>query len=184
MSNLDSCWTPLNSQAIYRGSWASFLDSYYCNFDPSRFLRICLDSFLIHRESFCLLDSCWIASRSIEVTFLWTPLDPSRIVDFYIKLQRDFSRSFLTLSDSSPPQTLFSHSKPLPNSIFGLKIIFFLWYDSISLIYHAFHLFLPNFWGFWKMLGLLKINEVFAKFLGWVLFKWSSMFMHCITFAF
>ena len=38
--------------------------------------------------------------------------------------------------------------------------------------------------GFWKFLGFFKIDEVFVKFLGWVLFKWSSMLMHCITFSF
>ena len=55
--------------------------------------------------------------------------------------------------------------------------------------YHTFHALWPNFWVFfffffWKFLGFFKIDEVFLKFLGWFLFKWSTMFMHCITFAF
>ena len=54
----------------------------------------------------------------------------------------------------------------------------------LSLFLHAFHTFRPRFLGFWKFLGFFKIDEVFVKFLGWVLFKWSCMLLHCITFTF
>ena len=54
----------------------------------------------------------------------------------------------------------------------------------ISLFLHAFHTFRPRFWVFEKILGFFKIDEIFVKFLGWVLLKWSYMLMHCITFAF
>ena len=39
--------------------------------------------------------------------------------------------------------------------------------------------------GFFKIfLGFFKIDELFVKFLGWILLKWSYMLMHCITFEF
>ena len=60
--------------------------------------------------------------------------------------------------------------------------------SCLSFIMHFIHLDL-GFWFFfffffWKFLGFFKIVELFVKFLGWVLFKWSYMIMHCITFAF
>ena len=53
-----------------------------------------------------------------------------------------------------------------------------------SLFLHAFHTFRPRFWVFEFFLGFFKIDEIFVKFLGWVLLKWSYMLMRCITFAF
>ena len=41
----------------------------------------------------------------------------------------------------------------------------------LSCIMH-FILFLPKFWVVEKFLGFFKIDETFAKFLGWVLLKW------------
>ena len=81
-------------------------------------------------------------------------------------------------------QTLLNHTLHLHHSIFGLILAFSLWYDLFSIIYHAFHTFWPNFWGFWKFLGVFQNWWIFVKFLGWVFFKWSYMLMHCITFAF
>ena len=89
----------------------------------------------------------------------------------------------ITKSDPSPPQTLFSLSKPQTQLIFGLDWSSFHWYDIFLSLFHAFHSYRP-FLGFLKIWGFFKIDEVFAIFLGWVLFKWSYMFMHCITFAF
>ena len=53
----------------------------------------------------------------------------------------------------------------------------------LSFIMHFIHLDL-GFLGFWKFLGFFKIDEVFVKFLGWLMFKRSYMLMHCITFVF
>ena len=55
---------------------------------------------------------------------------------------------------------------------------------SLSFILHAFHAFQPRFWVFLKYMGILKIDECFVKFLGWVLCFWCYMLMHFITFAF
>ena len=55
---------------------------------------------------------------------------------------------------------------------------------SLSFILHAFHAFRPRFWVFLKYMGVLKIDEYFVKFLGWVLCFWCYMLMHFITFAF
>ena len=64
--------------------------------------------------------------------------------------------------------------------VFGIKILFLLWYDAFSLFFimHfiSFDLtfgVLENLWDFF-----FQITEVFAKFLGWVLFKWSILFVH------
>ena len=55
---------------------------------------------------------------------------------------------------------------------------------SFSIFLHAFHTFRPRFLGFEIFLGFLKIDELFVKFLGWVLLKWCYLLMHCISFAF
>ena len=55
---------------------------------------------------------------------------------------------------------------------------------SFSIFIHAFHTFRPRFLGFEIFLGFLKIDELFVKFLGWVLLKWCYLLMHCISFAF
>ena len=84
-----------------------------------------------------------------------------------------FSWSLSTPFVSSPSLTPLNHFKPLRHLIFGLKIIFFIWYNALSLINLEFHIFWPNFWGFWKFLRFFKIIVVFAKVLGLVMFKWS-----------
>ena len=58
LSNPDNFSIPLNNWSIYQALWSSFY-------------RI-LDSFSIHRETFCLLDRCSIVVWSIEVGFYST----------------------------------------------------------------------------------------------------------------
>ena len=99
----------------------------------------------------------------------------------FLSFLTDLSRYFLT---SHLSQTLHTQPIHIPHLIFSPNHAFFIYNDLISLLYHAFHWFWPKFWVFKKFLGFFKIDEVFAKFLGWVLFKWSCMLIHCITFAF
>ena len=84
----------------------------------------CIASHLDFNNVSCILDVCLLC---------FMILNTSRSIENHGFLYRDlaqffshFSRSLLTLSDSSPPQTPFSHSKPLPHSIFSLKVDFFL----------------------------------------------------------
>ena len=91
-----------------------------------------------------------------------------------------FSQSLLIVSNSSPlPNTSHSNSSSSPAQSFSSRVFFFLWYDLPSYIYHAVHLFLPNFWGFWKFLGFFKIDKVFANFLGW--FCLNNLQCSCIA---
>ena len=99
LSNLNSFSIPLDSKAIYRAFWASLLDRYYHNLDPSRLLIFNPESYSTATRSIEEVSVCLIASRSIEVYLLWTPLDsyfllfiswqlltpldPSRNWDFY-----------------------------------------------------------------------------------------------------
>ena len=149
---LDGFLTDPQQIRFYQAPLSSFLDRSYCNLDPSRFLDFfSIDSrqLLDPSRSLCcghlLITSRQLYLSKFKSRHLPIPLNPTRIVAFYIKLQRDFflifSRSLLTLFDSSPSQTPFSHSKPLPHSIFGLKGDFSLKYDLPSSSYHAFHLF-------------------------------------------
>ena len=144
-----------------------------------------------------MLNRFSIASYSIEVTLLWTPLDSSIQRKFksrhlsihqasYFSIYSVNTISFIShrylsiLSASSPPQTHFSHSKPLPHTFFGLDCSSFTGKILFSLFFHAFHSYKSRFSLFIIIiiiiiiinnLGFFKIDEVFAKFLGWVLFK-------------
>ena len=42
---------------------------------------------------------------------------------------------------------------------------------SLSLILNAIHAFMSRFWVFEIFLGVFQIDEVFVKFLGWLLYK-------------
>ena len=139
-----------------------------------------------------MLDRCLIASRSIEVSLLWTPfdssicwkfksrhlslpLDPLSFVFLYKASTRFFShflQSLSTVSDPSPPQTLFSLSRPLTQVFFGLDCSSLHWYDLVFSLFHAFHSYRSRFLGFEKFWVFFEINEVFAKILGWMLLKW------------
>ena len=113
-------------------------------------------------------------------------LDPSRFVFLYIALARFLSHiSPISLDKNSllSPKHFSLNPFTFPHLFFGINLDFFLWYDLFSLIYHAFHTFRPRFLGFEIFLVFLEIDELFVKFLGWVLFKWYCMLMHCITFA-
>ena len=145
-----------------------------------------------------MLDRYSIASRSIEVTLLWTPLDSfiwrelkldtSQSIElcvFYIYIYlRDFFlshfiQSLLTEKRPSLFQTPLTHTLHLPYSFFGLKSDFSLLYDLLSYIYHAFHLFWPNFWGFWKILGLSKLMKFLWNF--WDKFCLNDLKCSCIA---
>ena len=157
--------------------------------------RQLLDSSSIHRESFCLPNSCSIALRSIELLFavdtldncsiiafvdpfkawhLLTPLDLSKITELlYIGSARfgsHFSRSLSILIAFSPPKTSLSHSKLQPQGFFDLDQVFLHLVRVLILLFHAFHAFGLTFWDFLKILGFFKIDEVIVKFLGWVLY--------------
>ena len=138
-----------------------------------------LDSFSIHWAPFAVDTFRQILDNSSTTDSRVLNLDTSRSVEIYVFLYirsaRKFSHFLWSLSIDShfslsqTPQTQPLH---IPHLIFGPNQVFFLWYDLISLLYHAFHSFLPKFWVFENFLVFFKIDEVFAKFLGWVLLKW------------
>ena len=146
-----------------------------------------LDSFSIatsiHRDLLAV-DTSWqmLDSSSIDKTRVLI-LDTSWSVENYVFLyigSMQFSLIFLrTLSIDS----LFSHSKTpqtqplhLPYLFFGLFIAFFTSMISFLAFNHTFHAFWPWFWVFFfffiNFLVFFEIDEVLAKFLGWVLLKW------------
>ena len=142
-----------------------------------------LDSFSIHRAPFVVDTSQQIVDSYSTTNSCILNLDTSRSVELYDFIYiyiyiyifqhifLSFSLIFLnrfSLSLSQTPQTQTLH---IPHLIFSPNQVFFIWYDLISLLYHAFHSFWPKFWVFEKFLGFLKIDEVFAKFFGWVLLK-------------
>ena len=65
LSNLDSCWTPLDSYDIYRALSASFYHILY-SFSIHRETFWMLDSFLIHRDPL----SCIIFSHVLHLYFI------------------------------------------------------------------------------------------------------------------
>ena len=90
--------------------------------------------------------------------------------DLYIGFSR-FGSHFLDLSRSicaySPPKHFLLPLNLQPTWFSAFPCFKSLGICSFSLIFHAFHAFRPRFWGFWKILGFFKINEL-LKFLGWV----------------
>ena len=104
------------------------------------------------------------------VSWFLIPLDPSRIMVFYIEIQRDFSLIFLDLSrlfltphlPKHPSLTLnlFPTQSSASRLISFSSMILFLSFN------HAFHLLWPNFWGFWKILGFSKLMRFLQTF--WV----------------
>ena len=139
-----------------------------------------------------MLDRCLIASRSIEVYLLWTPLDSSsiaishvlildssrqlsihqetgisinRIRATFLSFLLDLSRSFLT---SHLPKHLSLTPNLFPKWSSASRSLFF---SGMMLSHSLFMNFLSldltfgvfeNFWDFFK------IVEVFVKVLGWV----------------
>ena len=95
---------------------------------------------------------------------------------FYIKAFRDFSSFLLDLSRLflvfSPPKhsILFQTFNPRDFRPFLISD-HLVWSLYLSFFLHFMHLDL-GFGFFEKILGFFKINEVFVKFLGWVLCKW------------
>ena len=81
----------------------------------------------------------------------------------------DLSRSVRTYSS---PKHYLSHSKPLPLWFFKLFQDFHPLVSFLSLILHAFHVLKLRFWGFWKILGFFKIDELLLKFWDGFSLKW------------
>ena len=81
--------------------------------------------------------------------------------------------SFHSISLSIASCSLFpnlSHSLQTSSSRFFKPLLVFLHLVNFeSLIFMHFHVLKPRFWGFWKILGFFKIDELLLKFLGWVL---------------
>ena len=132
-----------------------------------------------------MLDRCSIASRSIEVTLLWTPLDSSFWQILILNTSQSiknhgflykgsarssliFLRSLLIETHFSLFQTLQTQPLHIPHLIFSPNQVFFIWYDLISLLYHAFHSFWPKFWVFEK-LKLQELIHYIYKFIHWVI---------------
>ena len=171
--------------------------------------RTCLNNFSTNSRSIEKISVCSIAVRSIEVLWLSTvsrqhfnrficqelvldkfsiALDPSCFIFLYIVSTRFFSHFSLISLDRntlfSLPNTPHSTSSPCPLDFWPKPCVLHLVWSFFSLfIMHFIHLDL-GFWGFWNFLGSYKIDEVFVKFLGWVMFKLSYFLMHCITFVF
>ena len=124
-----------------------------------------LDSFLIHRAPFAVDTSRQILDSSLIVNSRVLKLDTFRHLSIHQALWFSIYRvsakiiSFSTISLDR--FSLLSH----PNSsnstlsllhlIFCQNQVFFIWYDLISLLYHAFHSFLPKFWVFSKLMRFL-----------------------------
>ena len=114
-----------------------------------------------------------------------TPFDTSicqELLRIYIKDKHDSILTLLNLSlDScvfSPPKLLSLTPNPLPKWFssffkFSLHLVCFF-----SLIYMHFHVLKPRFWGFWKILGFLKLMS-FCWNLGWV-FPYMSLKSHTL----
>ena len=150
-----------------------------------------------------MLDRCSIASRSIEVTLMWTPLDSSIWRDLNLNTSRSienrdflfkalalffshfFYLSWLFLTPHLPKLTSLIPNLFLTH-FFSLDCSSLHRYDLVFPLFIAFHSYRFRFLLFMKIFGIFffKIDEVFEKFLGWALFKWSYMLMHCITFSF
>ena len=132
----------------------------------------------IHQGSFCMLDRYSIASRSMEVTLLWTPLDnfsiaPSGLFNSrhlpihraaYVSIYRvstifssfllDLSRQFLSLHLPKLISLSLSLSLNLkPKSFSTSRSFLHLVWSYFLYSYHAFHDFLPNFLDFSKLMS-------------------------------
>ena len=142
-----------------------------------------LDRFLIHRDPLVvdtsqqILDSSLTAfSRVLNLNTSWHLSIYRDLWLFYIKAFRDFSSFLLDLSRLflvfSPPKhsILFQTFNPRDFRPFLISD-HLVWSLYLSFFMHFMHLDL-GFGFFEKILGFFKINEVFVKFLGWVLCKW------------
>ena len=96
----------------------------------------------------------------------------------FSRSQTHFARSLSISLDSSPPKTSLTHSKPLPQGFFGLDQVYLHLVRVLIPFFHAFHFFLPNFWGLMKNLGFFKIKEVFANF--WDGFVFLILKLHAL----
>ena len=114
-----------------------------------------------------------------------TALDPLRIMNFYLKGQRDFSFTFLDLSRYFLTSHLPKHLSFTPNLFPKCSSISRSFLFSSKTLSHsflnAFHLLWPNFRGLLKNLGFFKIKEVLEKFCDrFCIFdpKWSCIASH------
>ena len=142
-----------------------------------------LDRFLIHRDPLVvdtsqqILDSSSTAfSRVLNLNTSWHLSIYRDLWLFYIKVLRDFSSFLLDLSQLflvfSPPKhsILFQTFNPRDFRPFLISD-HLVWSLYLSFFMHFMRLDL-GFGFFEKILGFFKIDEVFMKFLGWVLCKW------------
>ena len=131
------------------------------------FLCLCFVSW--HHLDSCICQHCvsWYLSRQMSRHLYLLRITE----DLYIGFLR-FGSHFLNLSQSiraySPPKHFLLPLNLQPTWFSAFPCFKSLGMCSSSLIFHAFHAFRPRFWGFWKILGFFKINELLLKFLGWV----------------
>ena len=140
-----------------------------------------LDRFLIHRDPLVvdtsqqILDSSLTAfSRVLNLNTSWHLSIYRDLWLFYIKVLRDFSSFLLDLSRLFSVFSLPKHSLLSQNlQTMWFSAFFFVSDHLVWSLYLLFFMHLDLGFGFFeKILGFFKINEVFVKFLGWVLCKW------------
>ena len=158
------------------------LRNFLCN-------RLILNRISIHRGDFAV-NRFSTAPRHIYIyrdlmlDRSWQILDPSRCNFFkYLQGKIRFHFSLDRFSFSLLPNTFPSLQTSYPLG-FRPRLCFSSLVSVFNPSFFMLHAFRPRFWVFFEFLGFLKIVEIFMKVLGWVLFIWWYMIMHCIPLAY
>ena len=80
------------------------------------------------------------------------------------RFESHFHRSLSRYFSVSLPKTLQSHSYLGSQGFSKVFQVFIHLVSFQSFLIHAFHVLKPRIWGFWKILGFFKIDEILLKF--------------------